>query len=149
MSHRITCHQVSLQASDLETGKHFARNFGEKNLKARDCGRVRLDEGAHEDHALELGAVGREGGEQGDEAPHRVTDDEQGEAGEGVYHLPAELDHGPGELLHVPGHHPLPLALPVTNMIEAKHQEVTASPGLCQLRVVRHQVLCIAGGVIR
>ena len=130
MSYRVTCHQVSLQASDLETGKHFARNFGEKNLKARGCCWVRLDEGTHEDHALKLGAVGGEGGEQGDEAPHRVADDKKGKAGEGVDHLPAELDHGPRELLHVPDHDPLPLTLPVTNMIEAKHQEVTASPGL-------------------
>ena len=148
MSHRITCHQVSLETSDLETGKRLARNFGEKNLKSRDCGGVRLDEGPHEDHALELGDVGGEGGEEGDQAPHRVADDEQGEAGPGVHHLLAQLDHGPGELVHVPDHHPLPLTLPVTNMIEAKHQEVPASSGLCQLRVIRHQVLCIAGGVI-
>ena len=99
--------------------------------------------------ALKLGAVGGEGGEEGDEAAHGVTDDEQGQAGPDVHHLLAELDHGPGELVHVPGHHPLPLTLPVTNMIEAKHQEVSASPGLGQLRVVGHQVLCIAVGVIR
>ena len=105
--------------------------------------------GTEQREAEQRGEERGEGGEEGDETPHRVTDDEQGEAGPGVHHLLAELDDGPGELVHVPDHHPLPLTLAVTNMIEAKHQEVSASTGLSQLRVVGHQVLCIAEGVIR
>ena len=149
MSHRITCHQVSLQTPDLEAGQHFARHLGQEYLDAGGGGGVRLDEGPHEDHPLEAGALGGEGGEQGDQAAHGVADQEEREPGPGVRHLPAQLDEGPGELLHVPHHHPLPLALPVTHVVEAKHEEAALSAGLGQLGVVRHEVLRISGGVMR
>ena len=76
-----------------------------------------------------------------------MANDEEREAGVLLHLLPAVLDQGAGELLHVPGHGALPLTLTVTNMVVTKHQEAPGPPSLGQLGVTGDKMLGIAENI--
>lgn len=86
-----------------------------------------------------------ERGQEGDEAPHGVADDEERDPGVLVHLLPAVLDHGVSELPHVPDQGPLPLTLTVTHMVMAKHKEPLRLAHLSQFRVAGNKMLSVPG----
>ena len=73
-----------------------------------------------------------------------MTDNEERDPGVLLHLLPAVLDHGVSELLHVPDQGSLPLTLTVTHMIMAKHQESLSLASLSQLGVAGDKMLSIA-----
>ena len=73
-----------------------------------------------------------------------MADDEERDPEILLHLLPAVLDHGVCELIHVPDQGSLPLTLAVTHMIMAKHQESLSLANLSQHGVARDKMLSIA-----